>query len=777
MYCGIGRKRVEGSEKMIQNSGIPMKSNHSTLRKIITSILFGFLGFFLSLFSVKYIQSPYYIHLQWSFVFPLLIGRAYGPLYGFISGTLGLGAFFPFLLWFNNGWANPITAFLYIIYYVFFGFVDRLNDKRQQVQYHPIIIFSSFIVFIMFNTFVTYFGFKIAFPLNPPFWNLEASGFMEESILYGIIAKEIILMSFGLLSSTVLLRINTIRIFFGLKTDEKYDNNSWIVTGALLSGFLSFIIMIYFYQIFITQTFLTSIFPFTSPYELVSLVVLVYCSGIIAYVGMEISERRYDIVMQLKTKEYQITNISNNLQYGMIYQVLSTLDGNRRFTYVSQSVNHLYSATPEMIYNDPSIIYSKIHPDDSEKLINEENRVLKTLETFKIEVRIQNPDNKYRWSSITSRPTLLKDGSICWDGIEYVITEQKEKQEYIEYISQHDYLTQLYNRRYYEQALENFNNEATLPLTLVMADVNGLKLTNDAFGHVTGDKLLLLVANALKDGFDDTTVIARIGGDEFIILMPNTTYAKASEIVDSVRYKLSKSDFKNGIVSVSFGLHTRVSLEEPIGDLFIMAEDQMYRRKLSEGNSMRNETIKLVMSTLFEKNAREEQHCERVSEICRQIGSALNLGEEDIKELSTAGLLHDIGKIGISETILNKDGELTPEEWAQIKRHPEIGYQILKSISEFAHIATYILYHHERLDGKGYPVGLTKESIPLQSKILFIADAYDAMTSDRAYRSGRTQEYAIAEIKKYIGSQFDYDIAKVFIEEVLKLEPFDLTRQ
>ncbi len=752
---------------MALNKQISTQSTHTDTRKFITSILFGVLGFLLSLLSIQYIQPPYYIHLQWSFLFPLLVGRAYGPKYGFISGTLGLGAFFPFLLWLNNGWPNLITVFLYIIYFVLFSYFDRLYEEKKKVQYHPLVIF---ILFITFSSYLTYYGFLFLFPLNPPFWTDNASSFMAISILEGIVVKEIILMSFGLIITSAILKINPIRQLLGLSLFEKYDKNFKILIFSLLGGLISFIVMILFYQIFITQTFLSSIFPFTSPYDLVSLVVLVYCSVIVAYIGMEISERRFDLVMTLRKKEYQITSISNNLQSGMIYQVIIHPNGKKQFTYVSQSVNHLYGVTPEMVYKDSNLIDSRIHPDDIKRHMDEENRVMNSHEIFKSEIRIQNPDNSYRWSAISSLPTLMKDGSICLDGIEFVITDQKEKQAYIEYISEHDHLTNLYNRRYYEQALNKLDTKESLPFTLIMADVNGLKLTNDAFGHDKGDELLVVVANVLKSVFDDTTVVARIGGDEFIILLPNTCFEKASDTVELLRNRLLLSEFKNGIVSVSFGVHTRTTLEEPLEDLFVMAEDQMYRRKLSEGNSMRSETIKLIMSTLFETNAREELHCERVSELCRQIGSALNLSVEDIKELSMAGLLHDIGKIGISESILNKDGQLTSEEWVQIKRHPEIGYQILKSITEFAQISTYILYHHERLDGSGYPVGLSQEAIPLQSKILFIADAYDAMTSDRTYRPGRTQDYAVSEIKKYIGTQFDYEIAKVFIEDVLKLE-------
>ena len=225
-------------------------------------------------------------------------------------------------------------------------------------------------------------------------------------------------------------------------------------------------------------------------------------------------------------------------------------------------------------------------------------------------------------------------------------------------------------------------------------------------------------------------------------------------------------------ISISFGYETKNNEEEKIQDILKKAEDHMYKKKLFESPSMRGKTINTIISTLHEKNKREEQHSHRVSTLCESMGKALGLPEDEIEELKTVGLLHDIGKIAIEENILNKPGKLTEEEWEEIKRHPEIGYRILSTVNDMSEMAEYVLAHHERWDGMGYPKGLKGEEIPLQSRIIAIADAYDAMTSERSYRNALPEEVAIEELKINAGIQFDPELIRVFIEKVLN-KPFD----
>ncbi len=195
----------------------------------------------------------------------------------------------------------------------------------------------------------------------------------------------------------------------------------------------------------------------------------------------------------------------------------------------------------------------------------------------------------------------------------------------------------------------------------------------------------------------------------------------------------------------------------------------MYRHKLYERSSTRSKTIEIIMSTLFEKSSRESQHSNRVSAICKAIASKMNLDKDDVNKIRIAGLVHDIGKIGIDETILNKAGLLNSDEREQINKHPEIGWRILSSANEFSELAQFILDHHEKWDGSGYPNGLKGKSIPLEARIISVADAYDAMTSARSYKAGVTREEAVNELKRCAGTHFDPDIVKVFVDKVLSL--------
>lgn len=342
-------------------------------------------------------------------------------------------------------------------------------------------------------------------------------------------------------------------------------------------------------------------------------------------------------------------------------------------------------------------------------------------------------------------------------------TDKKEKQEQIEYLSFHDHLTGLYNRRYFDEELKRLNTPRNLPLSLLIFDVNGLKLTNDAFGHMAGDRLLRRVAQTMQEISRSDDIIARIGGDEFVILLPQTELQKAKELAKRINTALSHEHLEAGQVSISSGWSVKTVADEEIAEVFKAAENKMYQYKISERNSTRNEAIQFIMKTLYEKLPREQEHSERVSKISGLIGASMGMTKEEINELKTAGALHDIGKIAIGNEILDKVDDLSDFEWLEIRRHPEISFSILSSLNDYAPLANIILVHHERYDGQGYPKGLVGEQIPLPARIIAIADAYDAMTYGRPYKEPLTPEAAIQEIIDGKLTQFDPEIADVFL--------------
>ncbi|WP_422487164.1 diguanylate cyclase [Gudongella sp. DL1XJH-153] len=320
---------------------------------------------------------------------------------------------------------------------------------------------------------------------------------------------------------------------------------------------------------------------------------------------------------------------------------------------------------------------------------------------------------------------------------------ENEKNEYLGY---HDYLTGLYNRRYFENELKRLDTKTNFPISIIMCDVDGLKLINDSFGHSSGDELLKKAAGAINKACRTEDVVSRLGGDEFAVILPRTDAGETVLIANQIKDFASQGKVEKIELSISYGYDTKKTEDQSLIEVFATAENHMYRHKLYERSSMRSSTIDLIMNTLFEKSNRKSLHSNRVSSICQAIALKINFDSVYIKKMRIAGLVHDIGKIGIDNKILNKAGKLSSDEWNDMKRHSEIGWRILSTTNEFLELAQFVLNHHERWDGSGYPNGLKGESIPLESRIIAVADACDAMTSERSYRKGRGKEESIKEL-------------------------------
>lgn len=347
------------------------------------------------------------------------------------------------------------------------------------------------------------------------------------------------------------------------------------------------------------------------------------------------------------------------------------------------------------------------------------------------------------------------------------ITERKKTESELLYLSYHDHLTELHNRRYFEEELVRLDTVENLPLSVIMCDVNGLKLVNDSFGHDSGDALLRNAAKTIGNACRKGDLIARIGGDEFVVVLPKTSDEETEKIANHIKELAAMERVANMELSISYGYDTKTTDAQSIVEIVANAENHMYRHKLYERSSIRSKTIDLIMNTLFEKSNREAMHSNRVSRLCQSIASKMGFNRDAVNQMKIAGLIHDIGKIGVDEKILNKPGQLTTDERRDIERHPEIGWKILSSTNEFSELAQFVLNHHERWDGSGYPNGLEGEAIQVEARIIGVADAYDAMTSDRSYKKGMSQEDAVIELKRCSGTQFDPNIVDVFVNLVL----------
>lgn len=374
-----------------------------------------------------------------------------------------------------------------------------------------------------------------------------------------------------------------------------------------------------------------------------------------------------------------------------------------------------------------------------------------------------------KWLALFSSVRIDVNGEACLLSNATDITDRKKAEEEIRFLSFHDKLTGLYNRAFFETELKRLDSRRNLPLSLIVGDVNGLKRINDALGHQEGDKILMAVAAILKESCREEDLIARWGGDEFIILLPQCDYYTALRIVERINNNCNPIDILPIQTSISLGLASKTLPSCDIREVIKEAEDKMYRQKLLNDKSTRNSFIVSLENTLWTRSHETKEHCERIQKIAQIIGKAIDLTDSELDNIKLLSVLHDIGKIAIPNSILEKPGKLTHEEWDAIKKHPEIGYRIALSSPDIAPIAEAILHHHERWDGTGYPLGLIGEEIPLISRIIAIADAYDVMIIGRPYQKAYAKEEVWAEIERCAGSQFDPVLVRKAIEVFVEL--------
>jgi len=346
--------------------------------------------------------------------------------------------------------------------------------------------------------------------------------------------------------------------------------------------------------------------------------------------------------------------------------------------------------------------------------------------------------------------------------------ERKSSEEKIKYLSFHDSLTGLYNRAYFEEELERYNFPRYYPLSIVMLDVNGLKVINDTFGHSEGDRLLKHLSQVLTSVSRQGDILARIGGDEFAILLPSTTSEQAHNFCERIKQACQQDKIEPIYLrlNISLGHTTQEGEYKDTATLLKEVDKKMYQDKLFNGKSREKHFLEAFRIILAERDPHTSDHARRLQELALSLGKRVGLTEYQLGNLKLLALLHDMGKIGIPDSILFKTHILTPLEWEKMREHSRIGYRMAKNIPDFAPIAQEILYHHEYWDGTGYPEGLKGEKIPLLSRIISIVDTYDVMQFRRPYKGPLSKAEALKEIKRCAGTQFDPQLVEIFLKIV-----------
>jgi diguanylate cyclase (GGDEF)-like protein len=339
----------------------------------------------------------------------------------------------------------------------------------------------------------------------------------------------------------------------------------------------------------------------------------------------------------------------------------------------------------------------------------------------------------------------------------------KRNKEFI-FLSYHDTLTGLCNRRYCEEEMKRLDIESNLPISIIIGDVNGLKLTNDAFGHDAGDKLLYKIASIMKKECRKEDIVCRYGGDEFVILLPGTSCANAQQISERIimRCKMEKGDPIKP--SISLGFAAKEETDQRLLDVFGAAEDIMYNNKLAESKSIRSTIITSLQNDLYERSIEKKEQSSRLVILTQKFSEVLGLSEDKIRNLKLLAVLHDIGITGIPDNMILKNGEAGTEDRNIMKNHCEIGYRIASSSSDLAHIAGDILSHHEHWDGSGYPQGLSGESIPYNSRVIAILDTYDTLLNEKDNKNYISREAVVEYFKQEAGKCFDPFLIERFLE-------------
>jgi len=364
--------------------------------------------------------------------------------------------------------------------------------------------------------------------------------------------------------------------------------------------------------------------------------------------------------------------------------------------------------------------------------------------------------------------TLMRDkeGYITgFKGIGKDVTERIQYERRLEYLSLYDQLTDIYNRAFFEAELDRLSDGREYPVTIISADLDGLKLINDTMGHDAGDMMLNSCAGVLKKSLRSSDILARVGGDEFSAILVKTDRVTGELILRRIREHVEEHNRKNEALPLGLSLGA-ASAEEPglpLKKLFKRADDMMYREKLYSSKSSRSKIVQSLLAALAERDYITEGHARRLESLCRAVGEKERLSSHQLADLALLAQVHDLGKVGVPDQILFKPGPLNEEEWEIMRGHPEKGYRIASSSPDLAAVADLILKHHERWDGKGYPLGLSSTAIPVECRILAIVDAFDAMTTERPYNKTMTEKEAIRELRTHAGSQFDPELVESFI--------------
>ncbi len=484
--------------------------------------------------------------------------------------------------------------------------------------------------------------------------------------------------------------------------------------------------------------------------------------GYFAVIFRNITDAR-KMEQALQNSEIRYRKLVENLN-----EVVYILDEKAQIVYISPNAEQLSGYTLSELVGKRFIEF--VHPDDSEGRLEQFLKVLSGVNEA-TEYRFLSKTGHVTWVR-TSAKAIVREGRVMGiQGVLMDITARKQAEEEMRRLSFHDSLTGLYNRCFLEEEMKKLDaDKMQLPICIIMADVNGLKLINDTCGHDEGDKMLRHTAHLLKKSCRKKDLVARWGGDEFIILLPQTTLEEAKNVCQRIIHCCRKTCPEWPPLSIALGVAFQNSTGKTLAQILMKAEKDMYMQKLAEYQNTRDTVLNYLLQILAEKSFETEEHIKRMQKMAVKIGEKVGLPDSEQDRLAALVSLHDIGKINIPKELITKRGALSTKEKGIMRKHPEIGCRIARATEVYAHLAEDILAHHEHWDGSGYPQGLKGKEIPLLARIIAVVDAYEVMTGGRPYREAIPPGDALAELKRCAGTQFDPELVQI-VASVLQESP------
>ncbi|HMM21734.1 MAG TPA: PAS domain S-box protein [Selenomonadales bacterium] len=469
---------------------------------------------------------------------------------------------------------------------------------------------------------------------------------------------------------------------------------------------------------------------------------------------------------ELADKEQRLRLVTDNM-----LDLVAQVDSAGRVQYLSPSCKSMLGYEPSALLG--SSVRQYIHEVDLASIRAACEQVLLTGSPVTAECRVRHARGHWLWIEGVGQKVVDQEGrrvtivATCRD-----VTNRRRMEQQLKFQAVRDPVTGLHNRTYFELEMGRMADGALQPAGLIICDLDGLKYVNDTLGHDAGDNLLATAADILRDCFGKNEIIARIGGDEFAIILPKADEVRMSHSRSRIRAAIAAYNNKRPKIPLNVSIGSALTGESiSIDGLFKAADNSMYREKLHSQQSSRSSVVHALKKALEVRDYVTEGHANRLRDLTVHLAKICGLPDYRLTDLRLFAEFHDIGKVGIPDQILFKPGPLTKAEVAIMHSHCEIGHRIAISSPDLEPIADWILMHHEWWNGKGYPNSVKGQQIPIECRILSIADAYDAMTNDRPYRKALTHSQALAEILRCSGEQFDPELVERFAYMLKSISP------